>query len=173
MKSILTHSFGKAFPSSFVFTGYIFLSAGIIIMFNNLWFGLIMALIGVFIAFVKSGVQIHIETNSYRKYDSIFGLKRGHWESLEAFSYLSILRTKEESATLSRSNRRAITSSDLFYDICLLNEDHGKKQPIKRLKDKEAALIEVKLLSRQLGMTITDYKPPISKKTKARIATRK
>lgn len=170
MKSILTHSFGKAFPSSFVFTGYIFLSAGIIIMFNNL-LGLILVLIGVFIAFVKSGVQINLETNSYRKFDSLFGLKRGQWESLEAFSYLSILRTKEESATLSRSNRRAVTSSDLFYDICLLDENHRKKQPIKRLKEKNIALSDIKILSAQLGMAITEYRPPLSKKSK--IARRK
>lgn len=173
MKNILTHSFGKSFPSSFVFTGYIFILVGIIIVYNNLIVGLITVLIGTFIGFTKSGIQIDPERKLYRKYDSFFGLMRGKWESMQAYKSIALLKYKEESATLSRSNRRAVTSSDILFDICLLNENHRKKLPIKRLKSKEEATEDLKKLSTLLGFSISVYKPQISPKSNARRKPRK
>lgn len=173
MKKILSHSFGKSFPSSFVFTGYVFILVGIIIVFNNPIIGVITAMIGTFIGFTTSGIQIDLERKNYKKYDSLFGFKRGKWESMQAYKSITLLKYKEESATLSRSNRRALTSSDIFFDICLLNENHRKKLPIKRLKNKEEAIEDLNKLSELLDFSISEYKPQISPKSSARRKPRK
>jgi len=173
MENILTHSFGKSFPASFVFTGYVFLAVGIIVMFNAPIVGIIVALIGAIIAFVKSGVQINLSDRSYRNYDSFFGIMRGKWQSFDKYSFITLMKMKESSATLSRSNRRAVTSSDILFDICLLNENHSKKLSIKRLKNEKSGLDSLEELSQQLKLPKAEYKPPMSKRTMVRRNTRK
>lgn len=173
MNNILTHSFGKSFPASFIMTGYIFMIVGIIILFKVIIVGVIVLLIGAFIAFVNSGVQINIADRGYRTYDSFLGIKKGKWLSIDKYSYITLMRKKESSATLSRSNRRAVTSSDVQFDICLLNENHSKTRPIKRLKNEKNGLEDLNELSKQLNLPKAEYKPPISNKTKARKAYRR
>jgi len=109
MASILTHSFGKSFPPSLNFAGYVFLVIGIVGAFSNIYIGTLFIVAGIFIAFTKSGVQINIEENTYRDYNSFFGLRQGKWKSLEQYSYITLMQNHEVSATLSGSNRRAIT----------------------------------------------------------------
>lgn len=164
MSQILTHSFGKAFPPSLSFSGYVFLVVGIAGAFSNIYVGALFILAGVFIAFTKSGVQINLEENTYRDYNSFFGIRQGKWKSLEPYSYITLMQNHEESATLSRSNRRAITGSTTYYDICLLNDNHRERLTIKRITERDQASGEIKKLSKQLNLPMTKYMPCINTK---------
>jgi len=181
MNNILTHKFGKSFTASMSFTGYIFLTVGLIFFIPSIIKGILggiilgfcIALAGAFVALVKSGVQIDLENKTFRSYDHFLGIKYGKWSSYESYSFLTLLRSREESATLSNSNRRAVTSSDVFYDICLLNSKQQNKKVIKRLKKKSIAEKDILKLSQQLGFPVVNYQPPMSKKTKAKRKSRR
>lgn len=166
MKNILTHSFGKSFPPSLTFSGYVFMTIGIITLFSQIIIGSILLIIGAFVGFTKSGIQINLEDHSYRDYNSFGGLKQGKWKSLSPYKYITLLVAKEVSATLSASNRRAITGSNTYYDICLLNDNHRKKLVIKRIKDKQLAASEVRELSALLHLPLTKYHPNASSSRK-------
>lgn len=164
MAQILTHPFGKSFPPSLNFAGYVFLAVGFVAAFYNIYIGTLFIIAGVFIAFTKSGVQIKLEDNTYRDYNSFFGIRQGKWKSLEPYSYITLMQNHEESATLSRSNRRAITGATTFYDICLLNDNHRERLTIKRITERDKASGEIKKLSEQLNLPMTKYMPCVNKK---------
>lgn len=170
MTKILTHDFGKSFPSSMTFSAYVFMVIGLIAFMSNIILGSIFIIIGAFVGFTRSGIQINTENKNYRSYNSFLGIKQGKWQEFNGFSFVTLLKSKEQSATLSASNRRAITSSDTYFDICLLNENHRKKLAIKRLKEKEQALIDLKYLSELLGYSIAKYNPQISIKSQKKRA---
>ena len=121
-------------------------------------------IIGAFVGFTKSGIQLNLDDFSYRDYNSFGGLKQGKRKSLSQYKYTTLLVSKEVSATLSASNRRAVTASDIYYDVCLLTENHMKKLVIKRIKDKELAAPAVKELSALLKLPLTKYKPVLTQK---------
>lgn len=164
MAQILTHSFGKSFPPSLSFSGYVFIVMGFIGAFSHIYIAALFIVIGVFIAFTKSGIQIHLEENSYRDYNSLLGLKQGKWKSLKQYSYITFMRNHEESATLSRSNRRAVTGATTYYDICLLNDNHREKLTIKRITKRDKARGEIKILSELLNLPMTKYMPCVNTK---------
>ena len=164
MAQILTHSFGKSFPPSLSFAGYVFWLIGVIAAFYNIYIGALFIVFGMFIALTKSGVQINIEENTYRDYNSLFGLRQGKWKFLGQYSYITLMQNREESATLSRSNRRSVTGATTYYDICLLNDNHREKLTIKRIKDRDKASDEIKKLSEQLQLPMTKYMPCVNTK---------
>lgn len=164
MAQILTHSFGKSFPPSLSFAGYVFLSIGIIAAFSNIYMGGLFVFVGIFVAFTKSGVQINLQESTYRDYNSFLGLRQGKWKSLDNYTYITLMRNREVSATLSASNRRAVTGATTYYDICLLSANHREKLTIKRITDRDKASGEIKKLSEQLNLPMTKYMPCVNTK---------
>lgn len=159
MNKILTHDYGKSFPPAMSFAGYIFAVAGIIASVNNVFLGALFIIAGIFIAFSRSGIQIDLSNKTYRSYNHLFGIKQGKWKNLEHFAYITLLRNKEGTSALSRSNRRAVTSSNLYYEITLLNSTHREKRSIKRFKNKEEALESLKELSELLNLPVSKFDP--------------
>ncbi len=80
-----------------------------------------------------------------------------------------ILHNRESTSTFSRSNRE-ITTTELWFDVCLLNENHHEKLIIKRLKSTEEAVKEVKVLSEAMGFSVVKYNPEVSEATRLRRA---
>lgn len=157
MAQILTHSFGKSFPPSLAFSGYVFIVVGITAAFSHVYIAILFIVMGIFIAFTKSGIQINLKENTYRDYNSFFGLFQGKWKTLEPYSYITLMQNHEESATLSRSNRRAVTGATTYYDICLLSANHRERLTIKRITERDKASGEIKILSQQLNLPMTKY----------------
>lgn len=164
MSQILTHSFGKSSPPSLSFSGYVFLVIGIIGAFSNIYIGALFIIAGAFLGFFKSGVQINLQESTYRNYNSFFRLRQGKWKSLDTYSYITLMQNHESSATLSRSNRRAVTGATTYYDICLLSGNHREKLTIKRITDRDKASSEIKKLSEQLNLPMTKYMACVNSK---------
>lgn len=164
MSQILTHSFGKSFPPSLSFSGYVFLVVGIAATFSNIYIGALFIIVGIFVAFTKSGIQINLQENTYKDYNSLFGLRQGKWKTLDNYSYITLMQNHESSATLSRSNRRAVTGATTYYDVCLLSGNHREKLTIKRITERNIASSEIKKLSEQLNLPMTKYMPCVNTK---------
>lgn len=174
MNKVLNHKLGKLFPPAMRITGWVFMAVGlyffissIIMAYNSFAFSAsAFVLIGVFIGLTPHGVLIDLETKKYKKYTNIFGYKQGSWESYERFPYISLLQNTVKTHAFSRSNRQAETSSNLYYEICLLNKTHRKKVVIKRLKDRDIAKEDINKLAEQLDIEICKYSPVLSKASK-------
>jgi len=150
------------------FVGYFLTALGLfILVFLNFIAGFIFLILGLNIAFATSGIQIDPNKRLLRSYYGLFGLRFGKWESLDDYKYLSVLQTRESTSTYSRSNRD-ITVTDLWFDICLLNENHRVKLIVKRLKSIEEAIKEIKVLSEAMGFRVVKYNPEVSEATKAK-----
>jgi len=61
----------------------------------------------------------------------------------------------------------------MWFDGCLLNENHREKLSVKRLKTTEEAVKEVKILSEELGLSIVKYNPEVSEATRLRRSERR
>ncbi len=163
MKEILTHDFGKSFPPAMSFGGYIFIIGGLAAISTNIFLGCILIFFGILVAFSKSGIQIDPNHKTYRSYNYLWGLKQGKWKPLSSYSGMTLLRNKIETSAFSRSNRKAVTSSNSFYEITLLDTSHRNKLCIKRIRDRVIAISDLKELSELLELPVVKYKPHIRK----------
>ena len=175
MKKIIDSKIENYFPSAMSFVGYFLIFLGLLFLyFQSYGFrislflvGLTFLFIGINISFAKSGIQIDPDEKKYREYYGLFGLRYGKWKALDKFKYLTILHNRETVSTYSRSNR-SIDISDLWFDICLLNENHRQKLIVMRFKSKDKAIEKIKNLSALLGFDVVKYSPEISEATRLR-----
>ena len=167
---------GKLFPPAMRTAGWMFLLIGLYFLLNTIYMGLIpfalvalvMFLLGYFIAITPHGILIDIKQNKYKNYTSIFGYKQGNWKSLKNYPFITIIQNKVSTYAFSSSNRSAVTSENIYFDICLLDKTHQYKLLIKRLKDKIQALDDIKELAKELQVEVTRYKPILSQLSQKR-----
>ena len=177
----LHHKTGKLFPPAMRTTGWIFILLGVYTIFislseNNIpkgIAGIIIFLIGFFIGITPYGILINTEQKKYKNYTLIFGYKQGSWKSYSKYPFITLIQNNESTIAFSRSNRSTITSSDLFYDICLLDQNHTNKLLIKRLKNKEDAVEGVKDLAKKLDLKLSKYNPQLSNSSEKKKQTRR
>lgn len=151
-----------------VFSGYGILTVGVLITLGNPIIGLLVVLVGGFISFTSTGIQIDVENKKYKHYSSYYGIKQGQWKTLDSYPCLAILQSRQSSTTHSIGNISSITNSENYYDIYLLDKTHRQKLLIKRLKNKEQASKDAKEFAENLGVEFTTYNPVISAKTRSR-----
>ena len=168
MNKIIDNKLEKFFPTAMSFVGYFLTALGLFILVNSGFIaGSIFLILGLNIAFATSGIQIDPKKRLLRSYYGLFGLRFGKWKSLDDYKYLSVLQTRESTSTYSRSNRD-ITVMDLWFDICLLNENQRNKLIISRLKSSDEAVKELKVLIEAMGFSAVKYNPEVSEATKAK-----
>ena len=159
---------GKAFPPAAVVIGYIFVATGLFIAFGNPVLGIGLAAVGAFGAFARTGVQIQPEKKTYREYTSLFGVAVGSWKPLEGFADVAVLKKTLKTTAYSRANRPATTGSNDFFDVCMLDPTHRKKQVVHRFTDKDLAVKEGQSLAQILNLRDGPYDPQLSATSKAK-----
>lgn len=157
----------KLFPPNIFFWGYVFILLGLIITVSRPLIGLGLLILGGFVAFTSTGIQIETKEKKYKEYISYFGLKKGTWNPIDKFKYIAVL-SKTLSQTSYSRGQVAMSIKEKAFDICLLSDDHRLKITMKRLKDEGQSIDEAKKLAELLNITFTTYSPVISEKTKAR-----
>ena len=167
MNEILDNKTGNSFSRAAIFAGYVFVVVGVILIIEHPLAGIVIALLGAFPRFAITGVQIDKVNNKYREYISIYGFKRGEWKSLSYFPFICVLSKTESNTTYSRG-QVALTDSQRYFFIVLLNENHREKLAIKRLSTEDKAIADAKVIADQLELKFTKYNPPISARTQAR-----
>ena len=148
--------------------GYIAIVFGLLSSFESVITAVIIILVGVFLGFSKAILEIEPKSKRLRNYPFLMGLKLGSWSSYKEYNYVSILRRNVSETTFGGRTNKSVTTKDIFFDICLLNDNHRKKLTVKRFKSKEEALNEIERLSTDLGLDVVTYNPVRSTATKRR-----
>ena len=82
-------------------------------------FALVPILLGVMLLIVE-GTEIDLASKTYRKINSVFGIKFGSWQPLPDIEYVSVFSTKERvtarALSAETTNSEDIIVLNLFYD---------------------------------------------------------
>lgn len=144
------------FPPTTRFVGYLFLASSFMTMLNMPIFGLILALVFSYISFSKTNNKIDLEAGTINHRD----LPRKNFP-LGTYVNLSLLSANKTTSTFSRGNRKT-SSTDMEFQIVLLNTKHTKKLIIEKHLDKELAMERIEELAESLEMEIVKYNPQIT-----------
>lgn len=159
MLSIISISNGPYFPKVAIYGGYVAILIGMLSLAESSLLGFVFILIGIYLSFTYHGIDIEIASDKYRNYVSYIGIKvASAWKSLNPYSDLCILKTRESSARYSMSNQ-SNTSSESYFDIFLLNSSHRKKIFVERFSDLESAKEKAMMLANESNKKYTKYNP--------------
>lgn len=100
-------------PLNFIALGYMLLAIGVwrIVVFD--WRGILFIVVSVFLIFFKSGIIIDTDKKMLRKYNGIFSIKKGAWESIEQIISLQIVKTTE-TQTMSVLSLSRTETNDIY-----------------------------------------------------------
>jgi len=168
MNKNLKISTGKYFPRAFVYFGYIGILFGVISFFEAWFVGIGIILISALVSFNIGTLEIDTVNKKVRNYPFFFGLKLGNWSSITEYTEIAVLRKNISETTFGGRTSNSVTTSEVFFDICILNDSHFKKLTIKRFTDKEKANQELNDFATQLGLKVAKYNPVTSQRTKRR-----
>lgn len=145
-----SRSFGP-FASS---TGFFLFAGGLVTSFFSLY-GLIVAIIGAFIAFTSSGTIIDTEKKRIKHADYLFGLiPFGQWINIQPGMKLGLHSVKRGYVGYIRGTQ----PYDINYRdvrIFLYGADNKQIMPVKKFKTSEEARAELNEYSSLLGLTTT------------------
>ncbi len=165
VQELIDNNNGKSFSQPLIYVGYTLIIFGLYTLINAIVPGLIVTLIGIFIGFSSTGLTLNPNTKEFREYTIMFGIRVGKWQSLENYPDLSLLKRTIGYSALSRGQRE-LSDSDSYIDICLLSKSHRKKILVKRMQNKEEALIDAKLIAEKMGLNLTAYAPKVSNRSR-------
>jgi len=173
---ILNNKFGKIFGPGMRAGGFMFFLFGILVLFGEssmhkifvVLIGIALIATGMLVVFTTSGMLLDIDNRRIKKYNKyLFFFKQGKWVSIGDFKYITTMNFMMSQSTFSRSNRE-LKTSEMQYEVYILNENHSKKIMINYFKGLEKSIDYVKLIAPKLGYKYVKYSPPISAKTRAR-----
>lgn len=155
----------NAFPPAGRFVGYTLMTIALLVTIPTKGIGLILiGAVGGFLTYTFKGVEFNQQTNSFRQYSSIFGIKTYNpWFTFEAYPDITIFNSKETGRVYSRSMHYH-QSEDSFYKLYLLSSNHLKKIMIKKCKSKEEAKQLVEQLKQEFQLNYTKYNPQNSRR---------
>ncbi|MCK5856033.1 MAG: hypothetical protein KAG64_01010 [Bacteroidales bacterium] len=169
MSKIIDNKLERLFTPSMTVGGYLLMGMSLAVFYEGVYFaGLLFILVGGFVSFANNGIQINPDSMMSKQYIGYLGLRLGKWKSMEQYSYITILRSRETTTTFSRSNRATTSNAELFYDITLVDKTHRQKLGIKRVKDEKQTIADAKELVKILGFEFVKYNPEVSEQTRAR-----
>ncbi|WP_298513527.1 hypothetical protein [uncultured Kordia sp.] len=132
--------------------GVVSLACGIIVLITGSLYGFILCGLSFFYLYLD-GSEIDFETNKYRTFTEVFGIRYGKWKELPEIDYVSVFSTTESVIVRSRSAEAKVRTNvvvvNLFY--------HGNHR-IKAYtaKKKEKAFQIAKQIAEILKIDILD-----------------
>jgi hypothetical protein len=133
--------------------GTIVFAAGLILSFTLLS-GIIIILIGAFVGFSNTSVQIDDEKNRVRFSNNLFGfIRTGQWLLIEPAMKLGIKESNVVWRSYS-SGSRALDISKTDHLIILFDAENKEIMPVKKTKSREDAVAELERLKNKLGLII-------------------
>ncbi len=153
--AIISNRIDQTFGAVGTFTGGILLLVGILTI--NSWAGVVLVLVGSLFTFSYTGTRINTDTNMLKQYTKLFGLFMvGDWESMNPYTSITVLKNNSSSTISSQSNRR-ISSKPNNYLVYMLSDDLRLRIPILKIKTKDGALQEARILSEKLVLPLIDF----------------
>ena len=146
---------GKTFGPVGSFSGIVIFCAGLFLTVIAGFGGVVLVIIGAFVAFTRPLTSIDYDKKQVRNGDKLFGIvKTGKWISVESTMKIGIYHSNKVYRTYSRSNR-SLDIEQKQKLICLFNENGEKLMALKNIKVADEVAVELKKLSDQLGL---DYR---------------
>jgi hypothetical protein len=158
---MINNIIGRPLSAAGMFFGYILLgvSGVLVILFGIFPSGLLM-LVSVLMVSVVQGVQVNPVSKKVRSYISIFGIKKGKWDDLEKFPFLTVLRKNKALETPSiNAGAPSIVLKSIQYEICLLTKNHFDRMLLKTVDEKKEAFELAEEYAEKLDKPIVEYHP--------------
>lgn len=115
------------------------------------YFFLLMALV---IIFYRSGIEFDLENKTVRTFNSYFGLKKGHWKSLNEFYALTIKRTRKGYRTVNRSGTSSVDTLNTRFEVLLMGKKATDTIVLFDSKVKDDSLIFMHKWSNKIGLPV-------------------
>lgn len=150
----MNYKLDTVFGPSGTFAGYVLIVTGVLSFFvmENPAAGLVPVLVGAFVAFSSTGVQLDLDSGKVRAYTAYFGfLKSGKWQGLDLYDQIQIAEPVIHYRSYSLSNR----SLDIYkkdYRIMLLGDHLRLRIPLQKFKSYEQADREAEKISSLLNI---------------------
>ena len=128
--------------------------------------GIIIFLLGSFIAFTTAGTDLdvtHKKINDYWKYFGLF--KSRSWKDIQNYPFVAVLRLNKTYGLFSKSNR-SMEISEIKYEVHFLSKTHHQRLLISSFDEAEAAMNFARLIAQKLNIEFTVYHPETSAKTR-------
>ncbi|MCX6251777.1 MAG: hypothetical protein NTX61_13625 [Bacteroidetes bacterium] len=143
----------KSFGPVGTFSGVILFVVGLILTFFY-FSGLILVLIGAFVGFSSTSTEIDYDKKRVKFSNNLFGiLKIGQWVNIESTMKIGIRESNLTWRAYSRGNR-ALDIVNKDYRIILFDSGNREIIPIKKTESKDSAIIEHKLIGKELGLSL-------------------
>jgi len=155
---MIDNKIDKFFPPGVVYIGYALLLFSLPVLISDILIGIALILFGSLLSFTFSGFQIDNVKNKYKEYTNCLGVYFGTWKSLDNYSCLVILTRNLGYKTYSRGQVEANTS-DKYFEIYLMSENHRLRTLISRFKNKEIAIKKANDLEVRLNFNLETYCP--------------
>ena len=130
---------------------------GVVLLYNNFYYGIFLVSLGVIIFFFKKGIELDLQNRSFRNIISFFGYRIGKWNDLPNIDYVSIFSTKEFTLdpNLRVDHEPGIPEK---FDIIHINlfYDRNKKITSFRTQDRKEAFNVAKEIAEKLNVDILD-----------------
>lgn len=154
---MIDNKIDKFFPLGVVYIGYVLLLFSLPVLISDFLIGVTLILFGSLLSFTFNGLQIDKVKKEYKEYTNYLGVYFGKWKSLDSYSCLVITRTLGYK-TYSRGQAEANTS-DKYFEIYLMSENHRLRILINRFKNKEIAIKKANDLEGRLNFNLETYCP--------------
>ncbi|WP_341902242.1 hypothetical protein [Fluviicola taffensis] len=152
---------GKVFPSNVLILGYIFLGLSPLSFFGNMYIGIGLFLVGVFITFTSNHVVVDLERETIREYTAYLGfIKIGKTINYRKYGILTVVPVKQTTTAYTRSTQ-STSYTDYLFAVCLLGSNYRGKRELTKLPQKSQSEDLAKELSHRMNMEYFDYDPMV------------
>jgi hypothetical protein len=167
---VIVRKSGKAFVPAIVAGGYAFMVIGIFpfasLTVGGIIEGIIIFLLGCFIAFTTAGIELDITNKKLNDYWKYFNLYKSHsWQNIQSFPYVAVLKLNKSYSLFSKSNR-SMEVSEMKYEVHLLDKSHHQRLLVCSFDIAEEAIDFAQLIAHKLNIEYTTYHPEISNRRK-------
>ena len=165
---IINNKFGKVFGVGLRGGAFVFSIIGIFLIIGEAGesaliskvIGIVIVLLSSLPIFLKNGISIDLKNKRIREYYKYFSFHYyKKWETIEDYSFITILSFNMSSSTFSRSNRE-LKHTEKQHRIHLLNKRHTKRKLIHSFTDEKKAIEFATMIAKELEIETTQYNPP-------------
>jgi len=161
---MITYRFGRIFPVTFIFIGVALSIVSIYAIKESYGLSLLLVFISCPMFFASYGVQIDLKKRLFREYSNYIGYCSGNWKSIDDYKYLCILAFNQ--VTLGQSRGNSTQLKDKLYHICLLTDNHFKRQTIFKSESLNEVKEKSNTLADLLQKDIVSYSPKAKSRKK-------
>lgn len=156
----------------FVF-GLLLLAIGFVLLFKYPVFGACLMIFSFLFTTTYYGTEIDIQHRKIRTIICLYGLKKGEWEDLDTYPFLSVLKSKSGYTINSSRSSQSYNYVESKFDVCLLTLSHRKKIVIQRFGKQEQAEKLMREMAETIYKEVVTYAPVVSERTRSRRSNRR